>query len=408
MLIFKAFADLSTFMLMSLMIYHAAVVALSYLRRDKIPAADRQHSFALVISARNERDVLPHLIETLDAQDYPRELFDVFVIADNCTDDTAEVCEALGAKVYRRDDLNRIGKGHALKWFFDRFLPDYGDRYEIIGIFDADNLVDKGYLAAMNRRLCSGEAAVMGNRDSKNPGDNWVAGCSSLVFWTLSTLYFAPRAKCGLSAMASGTGFVFRTELIKDGWKTTTLCEDTEFTMELVSKGMRVTYEPKALFYDEQPTDFLTSVRQRRRWGVGGYQNIPLAFNRFAGAIPNVRPRVMFDALLYILAIPLAVFNFVCLCAFGASIVLFPTGLWPVLVKSLFGIMLGSSVSVFAQGFLTLFLAKKINFRNIKSLFLYPFFLATTSLIYVTCLFTPNLKWHPVRHKRAIDLRQMN
>ena len=407
MITFKIFADLSAFMMVALMLYHIAVFVISLLFRDKTPEATKMHRFAIVISARNEREVLPHLIDSLYEQNYPRELFDIFVIADNCTDDTGAVSAAKGAIVYTRSNLTKIGKGYALNWFFDRFIPEHGEKYDAICVFDADNLVDSGFLSAMNRRLCAGEVAVMGNRDSKNPGENWVTGCSSLVFWTLSHMYFAPRMRCGLSCLASGTGFVFLTELVKDGWHTTTLSEDTEFSMDIISKGMRVAFEPKALFFDEQPSDFRMSVRQRRRWGVGGYQNIPITFRKFADALPSVRPRLLVDSLLYILAIPLAVFNFVCLTVYGLSIALFPTGLWPVLIKSFLNIVIMSSVSVFLQGFLTLFLAKKMSLRNFKSLLFYPFFLATTSFIYVTCLFTPKLNWHPVAHKHAYGLRKM-
>lgn len=105
---------------------------------------ERRLRFAVVVCARNEQAVIGSLIDSLMAQRYPRDCFSVFVVADNCTDGTAAEAARHGALVYEREDAQRVGKGCALSWAFDKLREDYGDRFDAAAVFDADNLVDPG------------------------------------------------------------------------------------------------------------------------------------------------------------------------------------------------------------------------------------------------------------------------
>ena len=124
-------------------------------REQKRPQA-RLHKYAAVISARNEENVIGDLIASLKAQRYPAELLDVYVIADNCTDHTAEAAQAAGATVFRRFNRQEVGKGYALDWFFDRLCKEHQD-YDGYFVFDADNIVDPNFVAEMNRTFDSGK-----------------------------------------------------------------------------------------------------------------------------------------------------------------------------------------------------------------------------------------------------------
>ncbi len=73
------------------------------------PAAVRYHRYAALISARNEEKVIAELIASLKAQNYPSHLLDIYVVADNCTDRTAQAARAAGARVYRRFDRIEVG-----------------------------------------------------------------------------------------------------------------------------------------------------------------------------------------------------------------------------------------------------------------------------------------------------------
>ena len=106
---------------------------------------DKTYRFAVVSCARNEEAVIGQLLDSLQNQRYPRECFDLFVIADNCTDDTAAVARKHGAIVLERQDKGHIGKGYALRWAFERIIGRWGDRYDAVVLFDADNLADPDF-----------------------------------------------------------------------------------------------------------------------------------------------------------------------------------------------------------------------------------------------------------------------
>ena len=122
--------------------------------------------FALIVAAHNEEKVITHIIDSLFKQNYPRNLFDVFVIADNCTDKTAEIAEKYGAIVYKRFNSTLKGKGHALEWMFEKIF-EMDKKYDAICVFDADNLVSSNFLLEMNKQLCRGHKVIQGYIDSK-------------------------------------------------------------------------------------------------------------------------------------------------------------------------------------------------------------------------------------------------
>ena len=125
------------------------------------PEAGRLHRFAAVISARNEANVIAGLIRSLKAQNYPAELLDIYVVADNCTDDTAQVAKAAGAFVYQRFNQSQVGKGYALDYLFRRLHTEGRDDYEGYFIFDADNYVDPSFVSEMNKTFDHGDCAAI-------------------------------------------------------------------------------------------------------------------------------------------------------------------------------------------------------------------------------------------------------
>ena len=108
--------------------------------------AKKQHKYGIVISARNEKNVIGNLLDIIKKQDYPQELLTVFVVADNCTDNTAEIARKKGAVVYERFDNDHRTKGYALEFLFDKIENDYGrDSFEGYFVFDADNLLKEDF-----------------------------------------------------------------------------------------------------------------------------------------------------------------------------------------------------------------------------------------------------------------------
>ena len=137
----------------------------------KLPPARKQHRYAFFIAAHNEEPVIANLVKSIKQQDYPSELIDIFVVADACTDNTAQAARDAGAIVYERNDLARKGKSWVMDYGFDRILSEYPDTYEAFFIFDADNLLSPNYVSIMNDAFDQGYLALTSYRNSKNLQD---------------------------------------------------------------------------------------------------------------------------------------------------------------------------------------------------------------------------------------------
>jgi cellulose synthase/poly-beta-1,6-N-acetylglucosamine synthase-like glycosyltransferase len=199
-----------------------------------------KNKFALIIAAHNEELVIGNIVESLKSVDYPDELYDVFVIADNCSDGTIEAASARGAIVFERLDNRNKGKGYALDWMFHK-LSSIDKQYNAVVIFDADNLASKNFLREMDQKLKEGYKVIQGYLDSKNPHDSWITECYSVAFWTSNRLFQLGRSNLGLSNQIGGTGFCVEINLLdKIGWGATCLTEDLEFTCKLVLNGYKV------------------------------------------------------------------------------------------------------------------------------------------------------------------------
>ena len=241
----------------------------------KFKKAKNNHTYGILIAARNEETVIGNLIESIKQQDYPGELVKIFVCADNCTDNTAKVARECGAVCYERFDETKRTKGYALQYLVECIRRDYGiESLDGYIIFDADNLLKKDYLKNMNDSFDAGEKIVTSYRNSKNFDDNWISA-SYAIHW-LRTVRNEHRARSffHLATRIQGTGFLFANELIKDGWKYTSLTEDRAFCADAVAMGYKISYNNKAEFYDEQPVDMKIAMRQRIRWAKGHLQAV--------------------------------------------------------------------------------------------------------------------------------------
>ena len=235
--------------------------------------AKRRHRYAIVIAARNEEAVIGRLLESIRLQDYPSELLTVFVVADNCTDGTAQAARSGGAVCYERCDPDHRTKGYALEYLFSCIARDYGtDAFEGYFVFDADNLLNRDYVSRMNEAFDAGERIVTSCRASKNFGDNWISASYALHWLRTVRMEHRARSVFGLATRIQGTGFLFASELVKNGWHYTSLTEDRAFTADAVAAGYPISYCDAAVFYDEQPVSLRIALRQRIRWAKGHLQ----------------------------------------------------------------------------------------------------------------------------------------
>lgn len=240
-------------------------------KREKINI-DPKHKFAVMVCAHNEEAVIGPLVENLKILDYPTELYDIFVVADNCKDSTARIAAEVGAQVYERFNQQEIGKGYAMGWMFDKIFA-MEKQYDAVVIFDADNLVHPDFLLEMNNHLEKGEKVIQGYLNAKNPEDTWVAGTFAIAFWMVNHMWHLGKYNIGLSTALGGTGMCIDIEVLKKyGWECDGLTEDMEFSLKVLTHGIRTSWAHDAIVYDEKPLGFMQSWRQRKRWAQGHFE----------------------------------------------------------------------------------------------------------------------------------------
>jgi cellulose synthase/poly-beta-1,6-N-acetylglucosamine synthase-like glycosyltransferase len=255
--------------------YQLIYVGVRFLKKMPECTARSLHKYAVVIAARNESLVIGQLLDSLAEQRYPKELLDVFVVADNCTDRTAEVARGHGATVFERFHQIHVGKGYALQHAFAEIDSLCGiEAYEGYLVLDADNVLDPDYVREINKVFDAGYRVVTSYRNSKNYGSNWISAGYSLWFLRESKYLNGARMLLNTSCAISGTGFLVSSEVIAEdrGWHYHLLTEDIEFSTDKIIRGNRIGYCEKAVLYDEQPVDFKASWNQRMRWTRGFYQ----------------------------------------------------------------------------------------------------------------------------------------
>ena len=211
-------------------------VALFGLRKPKRYAVCAPRTrFACLVAARNEEAVIGALVESLKKQDYPDALYDIFVIPNNCTDDTEAAALCAGAKIFRCFEPVRC-KGDALHEAVAWLLPQ---RYDAFCVLDADNVADEQFLARMNDAFCAGAQVCKGVMRAKNPYDSWLSGCYGLYFTLFDTFFSRARMSCGLSSKLVGTGFAVHRAVLErfGGWNTSTIAEDAEFAAQCAANS---------------------------------------------------------------------------------------------------------------------------------------------------------------------------
>ena len=250
--------------------YRALYYAIGLFFTRKFKPAKNNYKYAILIAARNEKNVIANLLNSIKKQDYPKELLTTFVVADNCTDNTAEIAREHGAMVYERFDQEHKTKGYALEYLLERIEDDYGRMsYDGYFIFDADNLLNQNYITKMNDAFDSGEKIITSYRNTKNFDENWISSTYALHWIRSIRMNHRARSVLRLATNIQGTGFLFASEIVRDGWHYTSLTEDRALTADAVAQGYKITYQDEAEFFDEQPVSIKVAFRQRLRWSKG-------------------------------------------------------------------------------------------------------------------------------------------
>lgn len=266
-------ARVSAFLLMipaSLGLAYQMLLCISaafYRRREGTATSTRR--FLILVPAHDEEVVLGFLLESIRAVDYPQDKVQIVVVADNCTDSTAEVAECGGALALRRTDPDHRGKSFAIDWAMAQ-LHARGMEYDVMVVLDADNLAPADLLRRMNLLFEQGCQAVQASVECKNPGDSLVTAMDYLVYSSINRNLQTGRSVLGLNALLCGTGMAFTREVLGGiQWADASLTEDRDLSMQLEAKGCRIGWLDEARIFDEKPIKFQQAVRQRGRWASG-------------------------------------------------------------------------------------------------------------------------------------------
>lgn len=379
------------------------VIALFALRpRRCIPVSAPRTRFACVIAARNEEAVIAALVESLRAQDYPAALCDIYVVPNNCTDETEARALAAGARIFRCFEPVRC-KGDALHETLAWLL---GKSYDAYCVFDADNVAAPDFLSRMNDAFCAGALVCKGAMRAKNPYDSWLSGCYDLYFLLFDTFFSRARMHCGLSAKLVGTGFaVHRTVLERlGGWNTETLAEDAEFSAFCAAHGIRVTFVPDAVTYDEAPLCLRVSLRQRRRWCSGIMDVAVQQDASLLAALHGSAPLRAFDSLMVVnapflqalSALPVAL-------ALGAACL---RGQLAALALTAAATLALSALGCMALAALLAVLGGHRDRRILRTIVLFPLFMASWLPLQLLSLVSRTRSWQPIPHTRPLPLPQ--
>jgi cellulose synthase/poly-beta-1,6-N-acetylglucosamine synthase-like glycosyltransferase len=243
------------------------VFAGAFVRRKPLAPARRMRRFAVIVPAHNEEAVVARTLVSLKEVDYPRSLFDVHVIADNCDDATATIAREYTPLVHERTDRTAMGKGQALRWLFDR-LP--ADGYDAFAVIDADSVVSRNFLSAMNARLESGSLAVQSDYGVLHAERSWVSSLRAVAFCLLHRARRSGLSALGASAGLAGNGMVFSAELREAReWDAFGVTEDLELNAKLAMAGVKVGFAPEASVLGEMPATLAASRGQNMRWERG-------------------------------------------------------------------------------------------------------------------------------------------
>ena len=389
-------------------LYQLVISMCSFINlKDKPKVIDKNHKFMAIIPAHNEESVIKNLLDSLNNQNYPKELYDIYVIADNCTDDTEKIAKEQGAKIFVRKEKDKAKqtKGFALQLFLNKILKDKNMDYDAFCVFDADNIVDENFLKAMNSHLCQGEDVVQGYRDIKNPTDSWISAGYAIFYWTMNRFYHLARYNAGLSPLINGTGFMVKFDCIKNtGWNTNTLTEDIEFSLKRVIQGNKLGWATDAIVYDEQPVKFKPSWSQRSRWTIGHLQCLQEYTKDLAKSAVEKKTLMNFDGLLYIVGTaPMFVITILLLLS-NAVVYLGQQMTTSAFIINILKYVIPTFIIPIFTAIAIMIIDKKPVLKMWKGLIMYPVFLGSWLVINFKCLFKRDITWDKIEHNRDVKI----
>ena len=302
----------------------------AWLYRRRFATPLKLFKIAIIVPAHNEQDGIGRTLDDLLALDYPRNLYDIYVVADNCSDSTAAVAAERGAFVRERRDLANRGKGQALDWLLRTCKAEL-EQYDLIAFVDADMQIDSDFLRRGASSFVDDQQMVVQARYTMSPRVSTWRGAVGFASFAYVN-HVRPAGKCfwGGTAELKGGGMIFRSELILEtGWPVHSIAEDFEFGKELLLRGIKASYEPGAIVTSEIPSTLGQIEVQQSRWEGGKLKVLADYFPRILKAFLHKPSMALLDALFDLLVPPLSLVLFV--SAIGAAIASLTNALNPAL-----------------------------------------------------------------------------
>lgn len=256
-----------------LLSFQFVFITFGFLKPKVFPKAKTLRKFAIIIPAHNEAEVIGDSVKyLLNELDYPQDLYDVYVCADNCTDETFELAKQAGAIVYERhcDDPDKKRAAFPIKLLIDEVMKsDKG--YDAVIKFDADNIPSKNYLHAMNNALEAGVTIARAHEAPSNMGQNLWTSVSACYYARDSRLACNFRERVNWNSMLSGAGMMVSLTVLKEtgGWDAMGGIDDAEFTVKRLLEGRHVNYVSDAIVYEDQPSSRADSAARNARMANG-------------------------------------------------------------------------------------------------------------------------------------------
>ena len=340
------------FVLTALLLGYQLLLGLLALSAKMITSFETEKSrkFAIVVPAHNEEKIISKTVYSLSGLIYPKRNYEVFVIADNCTDNTAKVASSLGATVLERTNTEKTGKGYALRWAFDQILQKQ-DAFDAVIVVDADSLISGNYLEVMNYYLEQGSRAIQSSDLVLPDPGNWSVEATRIGFMLYNYVKPLGRKVLKLNMGLRGNGMCFDADLLREiPWRAWSLIEDVEYGLNLLLNNEKIDFAPEAIVLAQMPVEAKNAESQRSRWEMGRYGIIKTYTSKFLIKSIKERSAIYFDVFLDLITPP-----FVNMMLIVTTILLLATLFWllallPALHILLWGVLLAVGIAYFFVG----------------------------------------------------------
>jgi len=408
------------------LVIQIAYILFFFVKKKKFPVSEKKGRIAYLIPAHNEEDVVADSIASLlEEQEYQKELYDVFLVAHNCTDHTAEYAAKAGAKVLILDDPDPTHRKalYPLRYGIDEIISGkYGD-YDMVIHVDADNHFSRDFSKKMNDAFQAGVDLARPYEGASNGVQNFFTKACAMFYVMESRYGSRVRERLNLAAHVNGSGAMMSVKMLKatGGYDCQGISDDTEYYFNRLLDGYKGHYVEDAIVYEDMPSSFKDTYNRNKRIGSGNNflfrTKLPKLLKRFFKTGDLSCLEVYMTYVLLVLTVPLSiwlplyyVYHFAYLACAGYGVIdislysaaTYQSFLWNT-VWVILGVVLGL---FFIFGYLQAFILAMTEYKKLGAksrreylpvVLLFPFFLLLYSVTICMGMLSKPKKWGAVK-----------